>query len=76
MLQRIRKVGPPEFPVKVPQFLRAVDDQRQQLGQRRIKIIQPEFLDKTARRRGDGQRSGTAEPVSKMSNSSMIVLNL
>ena len=63
MLQRIRVVGPPEFPVKFPQLFRAVDDQRQQPGQRRIKIIQQEFPGPAARRRGDAQRAGTVEQL-------------
>jgi len=46
---------------RISQLLRVVDDQGQQPGQRRVKIIQPEFPGPPASRRGDGERGGTAE---------------
>jgi hypothetical protein len=62
-------VTAPEFPVKFPRCLRFIDDQGQQVGQRRVEIVQPEFLRAPARRRGNRQRGGPAERLDQQRGS-------
>jgi hypothetical protein len=66
---KFRRVATPEFPLKFHRCRRFIDDQGQQLGQRRVEIVQPEFLRAPARRRGNGQRGGPAERLDQQRGS-------